>query len=231
VSSQATAKRGLLLDTNGRVWLTGNGGATWKEILSTGTGNGIELAFSDPSHGFLTVTSFGRRDGNAYVLRTVDGGATWHPQEITAGSIPSDGLLASSSLGASLLIDGVMAGGAPINRLLFTTTTGGDVAGTPEKLLLTTRRRSFTKRKLKALHDTTTVNGTLTGAVGGEEIVVSRRNVSGGSWQQQEVVAGANGGSFTTTWHLSKSSVFVAQWAGDSGRPGLGSNVLSVAVR
>jgi hypothetical protein len=75
-----------------------------------------------------------------------------------------------------------------------------------------------------------TVNGTLAGAVGGEEIVVSRRDAAGGAWQHQEVVAGANGGSFTTTWRLSRSSVFVAQWAGDSGRPGLGSKVLSVGV-
>ena len=225
-----SAKRGLLLDTNGRVWLTGNGGLTWKEILSTGTSNGIQLAFSDPNHGFLTVSLFGRRDGNAYVLRTVDGGSTWHPQEITAGSIPSDGLLASGPVNASLLIDGVAAGGAPINRLLFNTTTGGDVAGTVGKLSLTTHTRSLTKRKLRAIHNSVTVNGTLTGAVGGEAVVVSRRDAAGGAWQHQVVVAGANGGSFTTTWRLTRSSVFVAQWAGDSGRPGLGSKVLSVGV-
>jgi photosystem II stability/assembly factor-like uncharacterized protein len=225
-----SAKRGLLLDTNGRVWLTGNGGLTWKEILSTGTSNGIQLAFSDPNHGFLTVSLFGRRDGNAYVLRTVDGGATWHPQEITAGSIPSDGLLASGPVNASLLIDGVSAGGAPINRLLFNTTTGGDVAGTVGKLSLVTRTRSLTKRKLRAIHNSVTVNGTLAGAVGGEAIVVSRRDAASGVWQHQVVVAGANGGSFTTTWRLSRSSVFVAQWAGDSGRPGLGSKMLSVGI-
>ena len=228
--SFTSAKRGLLLDTNGRTWLTANGGSTWKEILSTGTSSGIQLAFSDPNHGFLTVRAFGREAGNAYVLRTVDGGGTWHPQEVTAGSIPSDGLLATGPVNASLLIDGVAAGGAPINRLFFNTTTGGDVAGAIAKLSLTTRNRSLTKRKLKASHNAVTVNGTLTGAVGGEEIVVSRRNVSGGPWQQQEVVAGANGGSFTTTWHLTKSSVFVAQWAGDSGRPGVGSKLLSVTV-
>jgi hypothetical protein len=42
--------------------------------------------------------------------------------------------------------------------------------------------------------------------------------------------AGANGGSFTTTWHIGASSVFVAQWAGDSGRQSLGSTVLRVTV-
>ncbi len=226
-----SASYGYLLDGAGRIWLTRNGGASWKEILSAGTGNGIQLAFSEPADGFLSVSSFGRGEGNAYVLRTSNGGSTWHPQEITAGSIPSDGLLASSSLGASLLIDGTPTTGTPLNRLLFATTTGGDVAGTQETLSLTTSRRRFTKRKLKAAHDTVTVNGTLTGAVGGEQIVVSRRNLSGGSWQHQQVVAGANGGSFTTSWRITASSVFVAQWAGASGRPGAGSAVLSVTVR
>jgi len=39
------------------------------------------------------------------------------------------------------------------------------------------------------------------------------------------------GGSFATTWHITQSSVFVAQWAGDSGRPGQGSKMLTVTVR
>jgi photosystem II stability/assembly factor-like uncharacterized protein len=226
-----SASYGYLLDTAGRIWLTRNGGSSWKEILSAGTGNGVQLAFSEPDDGFLSVSSFGREEGNAYVLRTVNGGASWHPQEITAGSIPSDGLLASSSLDASLLIDGTSITNAALDRLLFTTTTGGDVAGTQETLSLSTARRKLTKRKLKAAHDTVTVNGTLTGAVGGEQIVISRRNLSGGAWQHQEVVAGANGGSFTTSWRITSSSVFVAQWAGASGRPGAGSAVLSVTVR
>ena len=96
---------------------------------------------------------------------------------------------------------------------------------------LSSLRRTLTKRALKAAHGTVTVNGTLTGAVGGEQIVVSRRNLSSGSWQHQVVVAGANGGSFTTSWRMAGPSLFVAQWAGDSGRPGLGSKVLRIAVR
>ena len=223
--------RGFLLDTAGRVWLTANTGRSWREITSTGSSNGIQLVFSDPLDGFLTIGSFGRDSSNAYVLRTADGGASWHPQVITVGSIPSDGILVSSALNASLLIDGSSTSGAPLKRMLFTTRSGGEVAGTAASLSLATRRRAFTKRKLKVAHGTITVNGTLTGALGGEQIVVSRRAAAGGQWQHQVVVAGANGGSFTTTWHISSSSVFVAQWAGDSGRPGLGSRILSVSVR
>lgn len=223
--------RGLLLDETGRVWLTSNGGRRWREIVSTGSGDGLQLAFSDALNGFMTLESFGRDDTNAYVLRTTDGGLSWHPQVITAGTIPSNGLLVSSASSASLLIDSTSVTNTPIERELFTTSTGGEVAGTPGSLTLATRRAAFTKRKLRAVHGTITVNGTLAGALGGEQIVVSRRSLNGGEWQHQVVVAGANGGSFTTTWHIGSSSVFVAQWAGDSGRPGLGSKALTVLVR
>jgi photosystem II stability/assembly factor-like uncharacterized protein len=235
VSVQSVAftspSRGYLLDTTGRVWLTANSGKSWRELTGTGTSNGIQLAFSGSLDGFLTIRSFGNDSSNAYVLRTSDGGASWHPQVITAGAIHADALLMSGPLNASLLIDGTSATGSALNRMLFTTATGGEVAGTPGSLTLSTRRRSFTKRKLRAVHGTVTINGTLVGAIGGEQIVVSRRSLTGGGWQQQTVVAGANGGSFTTTWHVSSSSVFVAQWAGDSGRPGLGSKELSVTVK
>jgi photosystem II stability/assembly factor-like uncharacterized protein len=226
-----SASRGFLLDTAGRLWLTANAGRSWHEITSTGTSEGIQVAFSDPLDGFMTVGSYGTDSTNAYVLRTTNGGLSWHPQVITAGSIPYDGILVSSALNASLLVDNVSVTNVPIKRELFTTSTGGEVAGTPGTLSLSTSRRTFAKRKLRSAHGTITVNGTLAGALGGEQIVVSRRSLSGGQWQHQVVVAGANGGSFTTTWHISSSSVFVAQWAGDSGRPGLGSKVLSVTVR
>jgi photosystem II stability/assembly factor-like uncharacterized protein len=226
----ANAQTGMLLDTQGRIWSTRNGGRSWTEILSAGASAGVQLAFSDPADGFVSVTGFGGDRGDAYVLRTSDGGTTWHPQEISAGSIPYDGLVASSSPDAAALIDGTSVSGSPLNRLLFTTTTGGDVPGVSEKLSLSTPRRAFTKRKLKAAHFSVRISGTLASAIGGEAIVVSRRDLSGGPWQQQDVVAGANGGSFATTWHITKSSVFVAQWAGDSGRPGQGSKLLRVTV-
>ena len=45
------------------------------------------------------------------------------------------------------------------------------------------------------------------------------------------MTAGANGGSFTATFRITRSSFFVAQWAGDSGRTGAGTRVLGVSVR
>ena len=226
-----SASSGLLLDAQSRLWQTRNGGRTWSEVLSTGTSGGTSLAFSDPRHGFMTIDSFGSDFGNAYVLRTSDGGATWHPQLIAAGTVAARGLVAESAANAFALIDGPgPAGPTPASRLLFFTTSGGD-AGTPAALKISTRSTRLTRRRLRGQHGMVTLDGVLTGAQGGEQIVVSRRNLRGGNWQHQTVTAGANGGSFTTSWRIGASSVFVAQWAGDSGRASLGSKVLRVTVR
>jgi len=229
--SFTSASSGLLLDRQGRVWQTRNGGRGWSELLSTGSSDGTSLAFSDPQHGFMTVGSFGIDSSNAYVLRTSDGGATWHPQLIAAGSVVPGGLVAESASNAFALIEGpAPSGGQPVGRLLFFTTSGGD-AGGAAALKISTRSASLTKKKLRRAHGSVRIDGVLTGAQGGEQIVVSRRSLSGGSWQHQVATAGANGGSFTTTWHIGGSSVFVAQWAGDSGRTSLGSRVLRLTVR
>jgi len=222
-----SAQAGFLLDTQGRIWKTANGGRSWREIVSAGTAEGVQLAFWSPLEGFMSLSGFGNDRVNAYVLRTTDGGASWHPQEISAGHVRFGGLVADGPLEAAALL----VGERPEGRELFATLTGGDVAGTAAKLALSTPRRLFTKRKLKAAHNSIRVAGTLAGALGGEEIVVSRRNLAGGPWQQQEVLAGANGGSFATSWHVTQSSVFVAHWAGDNGHPGAGSNVLVVTVK
>ncbi len=222
--------RGYLLDTAGRLWTTSNGGRTWSEILSAGTGEGVQLAFGSSGEGFLSIDSFGNDHGDAYVLRTSNGGATWHPQEISVGEIPYGGLVASSGLNAAALVDATTVSGEADDRALFATTTGGDVSGSPATLALATPKVRLTRRALKRARHSVRVTGTLSGALGGETIVVSRRNLAGGRWQKQQVVAGANGGSFTTSWRVTQSSVFVAQWAGESGRPGVGSRVLRVTV-
>ena len=186
-----SAAHGLMLDAAGRLWRTVNGGRTWSEVLSAGTSEGIQLAFATPDEGFMSV----RSSGTATVLRTSNGGATWHPQEITAGSLQYGGLVASTGLDAAALVDGESVSHEALDRLFFATSTGGEVAGTAEALTLSTRRTAYTKRKLSSAHYSVRIAGTLTGAVGGEAIVVSRRNLAGGPWQQQQVVAGANGGA------------------------------------
>ena len=225
-----SALHGYLLDTAGRLWVTSNGGRTWSEIVSVGTSEGIQLAFGSSGEGFLSINGFGTDHSDAYVLRTVNGGATWHPQELSLGAIPYGGLVASSGLDAAALVDANTVSGETEDRALFATSTGGDVSGPPETLALATSRPRLARRALRRAHYSVRITGTLSGALGGETIVVARRNLAGGAWQQQQVVAGANGGSFTTTWHVTQSSVFVAQWAGESGRPGVGSRVLRMIV-
>jgi photosystem II stability/assembly factor-like uncharacterized protein len=229
--SFTSATSGMLLDTEGRIFSTRNGGRSWSEIVSAATRNGVQLAFATPSEGFMSVRIFAGDGNDAYVMRTSNGGASWHPQEITTGTIPGGGLVASTGLEAAALVDGTSGKGEPLHRLLFTTQSGGEVSGSAGPLTLTTATPAFTKHKLKAVRGAIRVSGALRGAIGGETIVVARRDLSGGFWQEQRVVAGANGGSFSTTWHITRSSVFVAQWAGDSGRPGQGSAVLKVVVK
>jgi photosystem II stability/assembly factor-like uncharacterized protein len=235
--SFSSASSGYLLDLGGRVWRTKNGGRSWSELLSTGSSDGQTLAFSDPLHGFMTLESFGSDSTNAYVLHTTDGGATWRPQLIAAGHVatgseapPTDGLVTEGASNAFALVDASLGAGATDERLLFFTTSGGE-AGAPAQLTLSAKSRALSRKQLKRAHDVVRIDGVLKGAQGGEQIVVSKRNVRGGFWQHQTVTAGANGGSFTTTWHVSASSVFVAQWAGESGRASLGSRVLRVTVR
>lgn len=225
------ASSGLLLDTQGRLWRTGNGARSWSELLSTGTSSATSVALADAQHAFLTVREFGSDSSNAYVLHTADGGNTWHPQLIAAGKVAASGLVAEGASNAYALVDAPAGSdGKADGRLLFFTNSGGD-AGTPSTLTIATKSARLTKKKLRRAHGVIRIDGVLKGAQGGEQIVVSRRNLAGGQWQHQTATAGANGGSFTTTWHVSASSVFVAQWAGDSGRASLGSTVLRVNVR
>jgi photosystem II stability/assembly factor-like uncharacterized protein len=229
--SFVSASSGFLLDGQGRVWRTTNGGRSWTELPSTGSSDGTSVAFADVHDGFMTLSSFGGDTSNAYLLRTSDGGATWHPQLIAAGRLGPGQVAVESASNAFALIEGPELAGKPDNRLLFFTNSGGD-AGAASTLTISTKATRLAKRKLRRLlHNTISVDGVLAGAQGGEHIVVSRRNLAGGQWQHQTAIAGVNGGSFTTIWHVTGSSVFVAQWAGDSGRASVGTKVLRLTVR
>jgi hypothetical protein len=122
------------------------------------------------------------------------------------------------------------AAGGGVFRSLFGTATGGD-AGSASNLSLTAPKKKLTKKALKAAKNKVTVNGALKGAQGGEAIVVSARSAGSTSWQEQVVTAGANGGRYTASFKVNGSAQFVARWAGDSGRQGAGSTVLTVTVK
>jgi photosystem II stability/assembly factor-like uncharacterized protein len=216
---------GFALDTNGRAWRTANGGRKWTELPAVGTDNGLALAFGSATSGYLTLGDYPADENVAYVLRTTDGGKHWRPQRIASGRFPgTEGVISPSST-RSYALTSTPAAGTDIVRSLFTTGTGGD-AGSASTLSLTTNTKKV-KRNVRRI----TVQGALKGAQGGEAIVVSARKIGSTSWNEQVVTAGANGGRFTATFNVSGPAQFVARWAGDSGRQGAGSSVLTVTLR
>jgi photosystem II stability/assembly factor-like uncharacterized protein len=207
------AKTGYLHDPS-RLWKTRNGGRSWQELPGVGANNVYGLAFSGTKSGYLAISSFGDVGGLGFILRTTDGGATWHPQLAAAAPVAPQGIAAPG--GGT---DYLLAGGS---SLLFTT-TGGDV-GKPSTLTITTRRRKLAK----PAH--ITVTGKLVPASGNERVTVSYRQPGSLLWRHQTVSTAANG-SFTTSWNVRKGvNLFVAQWAGDFRSTGDGSPVLQVRV-
>lgn len=214
---------GFVIDSSKRLFRTANGGRTWTELTGVGTDAVQSISMGSGSEGFMSIGSFATEPAgpsyDAFVLRTSDGGKTWRPQAIARGTIL--GVLApSSTQGFALMAD----------DHLFFTTTGGDV-GQPSGISLKPSVKSFTQKTLKKAKGKLTIKGVLQNAVGGEQVVVSRRDLTGSRWSHQVVTVGANGGTFTTSWKIKRTSVFVAQWSGDSGRRGEGSKALQVVVK
>lgn len=219
---------GFLLDTTGRVWGTSNGGRSWRQSLSTGTSSISGISFGSSSSGYLSVESFGDDVTNAYVLRTSDGGRSWRPQSISPGVVGGAGVLAGDVSKAYALVK--PRGGVLASRQLFSTATGGD-AGAASPLRIKASPARHTRRTLRTTRGRVTISGTLAGAIGGEQVTVSALAVGATSWSRRTVTAGANGGSFSATFNIRRTTVFVAQWAGDSGRNGAGTARLTVNVR
>jgi photosystem II stability/assembly factor-like uncharacterized protein len=215
---------GFLLDTAGRVWRTVNGGRSWKQSLSTGTSSVSGISFGSATSGYLSVGGFGGDAGTAYVLHTSDAGRSWRPQPISSGAIGASGIVAADATRAFALVQPGQA-----SRRLFFTQTAGD-AGAPSPLRIKARPSTFTRRSLRASRGKVTITGTLGGAIGGEQVTVSTRPVDGSAWASRTVTAGANGGSFSASFTIKGPAVFVAQWAGDSGRTGEGTPPLVVNV-
>ena len=209
------------------MWSTSNGGRTWKQSLSAGTATISGITFGSASSGYLSIESFGDDATNAYVLHTGDGGKSWRPQAISPGVVGGAGIVAADASKAFALVKA--RGGAAASRQLFATATGGD-AGVASPLKIKATPSKFTKKTLKSTKGKVTISGTLAGAIGGEQVTISARAVNGVDWSSRTVTAGANGGSFSATFNIKNPAVFVAQWAGDSGRNGAGTAPLTVKV-
>jgi photosystem II stability/assembly factor-like uncharacterized protein len=202
------ARSGFLLDTRGALWRTANAGRTWSELPSLGTNVAYSLEFVDATSGYVAVRSFGSLQ-LGIVLRTANGGRSWHPQLVAR-----DEIRAISTRSAT---DYALSGASH----LLATTVRGDV-GSPQGLTLSARPRAVNRG------GRVTVSGRLTPADGREEVVVSR--LSGGRWTTQRVLAASNG-AFTTRWRLTGRSYFVAQVVGDADHVGAGTAALMVSMR
>jgi photosystem II stability/assembly factor-like uncharacterized protein len=196
--------------TSNKMYRTTNGGTKWTD-LSAGVGNGrvASLRFINRRTGYAVMA--GTFDATnqlfgSWVLRTVDGGATWNPQLVTNSSP----LQVASGAGVNVALDDT--------GNIFTTTTGG-ARTTPSVLTLTTKTR-VARAGTKVL-----LTGRLTPSRGGEHIAISTSD-----GRTRAVTAGSDG-RFSTTLLVAKTTTFVAQWGGDAARDGDGSPVLSVRRR
>ena len=89
------ARTGFWLGDDGRVFRTRNGGRSWSQLLGVGTSDAYGMAFSSATRGYLVFDrSATRRRASGFLLRTTDGGASWHPQFVVATPIPGDGVAA-----------------------------------------------------------------------------------------------------------------------------------------
>jgi photosystem II stability/assembly factor-like uncharacterized protein len=206
-----TRKRGFVLDRQGRVWATSNRGKHWTQLVATGTLSAYDLAFTAANRGYLAINSFGIQRGG-FLLKTSDGGKTWHPQLVSSHALTRYGIATSG---------GATDFATDTSGALFATTTGGD-QGSASSLKLRTKKLRVTPGS------DIRVTGKLSPAEGGEQVVVSARSFNRG-WVHKVVQVAANG-TFTTVWKLTRFTIFVAQWAGDADHAGAGSKVLQIQV-
>lgn len=206
---------GYLLDQNGMLYRTANGGRTWTALLSTGNGGAYGMAFGSTSKGYLIIPRFGDTSAG-FLLRTRDSGKTWAPEFVVSSQINAEGVAAGG--GGT---DYLLGGGA---NLLFTKT--GGLTGESSKLSITTRQRSFKKAPKTSI----TVTGKLQPTLGSDQVTVSQLPPGSTRWRSQTVKIAANG-AYTTSWRLVKgTSTFVAQWSGNFKNAGAGTAPLTVKV-
>jgi photosystem II stability/assembly factor-like uncharacterized protein len=210
-----SAKVGFLLDGNGRLWSTKNQGKSWTELTATGTGDALGMAFSSATKGYLIIDRFGSvTKDSGFLLRTSDGGRSWHPQFIVSDPIQSRGIAAGGS--SDYLLSQ--------HSNLLSTTTGGD-RGKPSKLTITPSVRKLSRPEVMQ------VTGRLSPAVGFEQVVVSARPAGADFWTSHIAKVDSNG-KFTSSWNNLRrgKNLFVAQWQGDFQSDGAGTQTLTVTV-
>lgn len=207
------AKTGYLLDNSNELWSTSTAGRKWTRNETNGAGTATTMAFGDRLNGYLASP-----DGR--VLMTSNGGKTWSRQYpfYDQNSNRPTLLAAPSAKNAFLLVAGT-------NRV-FSTNSGG-AFGKPSTLTIKSSSKRVRKKTVIK------VTGKLSPAIGGERVTVLARAVGakgGTRWTSQERTVSASG-TFTTSWRVSKPTIFIARWSGDAARDGAGAKSVKVLIR
>ena len=201
-----SSRVGYVLAQTGQIYFTRNRGNSWRELIGVGYDSGMQLAFGDRRHGWLSI---GER--RPTVLRTNDGGKSWQPQIMTQGSLSGIAAAGSQVGFATQFLSGI-----------FFTRNGGE-AGAESALRLSTEDRTVPRgEKIK-------IRGRLSPAEGGEDVEVRVRRLTGRSWREIDVTPN-NAGRFTVKRRIRRPMLFVAQWEGDPNSAGDGSRPLVVNV-
>jgi photosystem II stability/assembly factor-like uncharacterized protein len=209
------------LGRNSHLFRTANGGRTWTDVtIATGAndldnGGDAQLSFDGSATGYVAIPAFSPvssnlnstqgANGQGWVLSTTDGGNTWAPQLVD--SLGVNGLAATGSTDYAL---------TDTNHLFVTTSNGAQ--GQSSSLTISPSVRTIKK--------TTTVSLTVTLSPfnGGEQVLVS----GPGTGSDGQVVTISSSGTATLPVRVSKTSSYVAQWAGDADTNGDGSKVLVI---
>jgi hypothetical protein len=208
-------KVGFALAADGRLWRTANRGGSWTQLLTTGFARPYQMAFGDSQNGYLAIRNFAGSDGG-WAMHTSDGGASWRPQLVSAvfiggGSNP----MVAAPGGAAYALVG--------SNEMKVTANGGDAAE-PSTLTLTTKTKTI-RRKTKVR-----VDGRLNPAAPGSRVEVVMRDATNNRVTRQFATVRSDG-RFSTNWTVSRTSYFVAQWAGSQELNGDGSPALRVTRR
>jgi photosystem II stability/assembly factor-like uncharacterized protein len=208
-----TRNVGFAVLESGRLFRTANGGNRWREVLSTGSRDLIDITFPDARNGFLAT----KRYPGGTVLRTTDGGTTWHPQLVSDVALDRGGLVAP---------DANTAFAKALGFELFFTNTGGDLSTTPSTLKLTPSRTVVTHvRRVK-------VTGKLTPGAAGATVRVFKRDSATHQWQLLFPAPKVDAaGRFTAHPLVTNTTQLVAQWAGNASVKGAGSRYVTIRKR
>ena len=220
----SSTKACWVLTTNGHLFRTTNAGKKWTDVTAAAGANDLSndgtplLSFDSSSSGYVATDGFSPvssnlgsslgSNGQGWVLATTDGGKSFAPQLIDANELA--GLAAAGGTDFALADD----------QNLFLTSTNG-AQGQASSLTLSASPKTIKKRT------NVTLTARLSPCNGNEQILISgpgpgRRPLDPVDHRElHRPGAGA----------VSKTSSYVAQWAGEAGINGDGSKVLKVTKK